>query len=68
MESPAVELYTPPVKLLVPAKLTACAPDEVHQGEPEYEMVAVGSAVMLMFAVAGTAGHPPEAGVIYVTV
>jgi hypothetical protein len=36
----------------------------MHQGEPEYEMVAVGNAVMVTEVVAKTAGQPPAAAIV----
>jgi hypothetical protein len=40
----------------------------VQNGVPVYEMVAVGTAVIVTDAVAVAAAQPPDAGIVYVTV
>ena len=65
MVNPAGEaVYAPPVYASVPVNVTACVPAAVHHGEPEYEIAAVGKAVIVTKAVAITAAHPPEAGMV----
>ena len=59
---PAVELYVPPV---VPVWVTACRLDkEVQNGLPLYEILADGSEVITIDAVATEAEQPPEAPIV----
>jgi hypothetical protein len=67
--SPAVELYVPPLNAPVPVSVTACAVViDLQNGVPAYEMFAVGASVIVIGVVTGTAAHPPDAGIVYVTV
>ena len=59
------EVYAPPE---VPVNVTLCTPAEVHHGDPEYEILAVGNVVIVTAAVDVTAEHPPAAAIVYVTV
>jgi hypothetical protein len=52
--NPVVELNIPPVYAFVPVKVTVCATADVQHGEPLYEILAVGKAVMVTDAVAVT--------------
>ena len=61
-------VYVPPEKAPVPVKVTDAEFTVVQKGVPAYEMVAVGTAVMITDAVAVTAAQPPEAALVYVTV
>jgi hypothetical protein len=57
-------VYVPPEKAPVPVKVTDAVLTVVQKGVPAYEIVAVGTAVIVTDAVAVTAAHPPEAGVV----
>jgi hypothetical protein len=57
-------VYVPPEKAPVPDKVTDAALIVEQKGVPAYEMVAVGTAVMITEAVVVTAAHPPDAGVV----
>jgi len=65
MVSPAVELNVPPV---LPETTTDMRPAFGQNGDPLYDMVAAGRAVMVTLVVAVTAAQPPAAIVEYVTV
>ena len=55
-------LYVPPEKAPVPVRVTDCAVlTEVQKGVPEYEMLAVGTAVIVTDVVAVIAAQPPAA-------
>ena len=58
-------LYTPPG---VPVSVTFCTPAVLHHGEPVYDMLAVGNAVMVIGEVAVTTPQPPAAAIVLVTV
>jgi hypothetical protein len=47
----------------VPVNATGAELTEVQKGVPEYDMVAVGSAVIVTLVVAVTDAQPPAAGV-----
>ena len=67
--NPAGAVKVPPVYTPVPVNVTGCAVATVLQkGVPAYEIVAVGTAVIIIVVVAITAAQPPDAGVVYVTV
>jgi hypothetical protein len=57
-------VYVPPEKAPVPFKVADAVLTVVQKGVPVYEMVAVGTAVMITEAVVVTAAHPPDAGVV----
>jgi len=60
--NPAGALYVPPVKAPVPLRVTDCAVlTDVQNGVPEYEMLAVGAAVIITDVVAVIAAQPPAA-------
>jgi hypothetical protein len=62
-------VYVPPVYAPVPVNVTGCAvTTDLQNGVPAYVILAVGSAVMVTDVVTGTAAHPPDAGIVYVTV
>ena len=64
MLNPAGALNVPPVYAPVPDKLTDTELTVVQKGVPVYEMVAVGTAVIVTDAVAITAAQPPAAGFV----
>ena len=57
-------VYVPPEKAPVPVKVTDAVLTVEQKGVPAYEMVAVGTAVMITEAVVVTVAHPPDAGVV----
>jgi hypothetical protein len=58
----------PPVYAAVPPRVIWAEVAEVQNGVPAYDIVAVGSAVIVTLVVAVTAAQPPAASVVYVTV
>jgi len=68
MDNPAGALKVPPVYAPVPLNVTDCAVLTVVQKGPAYEIVAVGTAVIVTELVAVTCGHPPAAAIVLVTV
>src|SRR5205823_14623134 len=67
--NPAVEENVPPVYAPVPVSVTDCpVPTDLQNGVPAYEMVAVGTAVIVIELVAVTWAHPPDAAIVLVTV
>jgi hypothetical protein len=67
--NPAVEENTPPRYAPVPLIVTGCiAPEFEQNGEPAYAILTVGNGVIVIVKVFdATAGHPPEAGIVYMT-
>ena len=56
------EVYVPPA---VPMRVTACAPITLLQnGEPVYEIAAVGAAVIVTLVVVVNTGQPPDAAIV----
>ena len=70
INNPAVELNVPGENIPVPVTVGNCGVEtDVHKGKLAYEKdVIVGAPVIVTFAVVLTEAHPPEAGVLYVTV
>ena len=63
--NPAGALYVPPLNAPVPVSVTDCAvPTDVQNGAPAYDIVAVGSAVMVTGVVAVIAAQPPAAAFV----
>jgi hypothetical protein len=62
--NPAGALKVPPLKAPVPVNVTDAEFTVVQKGVPVYEMVAVGAVVIVTDAVAVTAAHPPDTGVV----
>jgi len=69
MIKPGVEENTPPKYAPVPLMITGWVDAKVEQnGEPEYAILTVGAGVIVIGNVLETtAGHPPEAGIVYIT-
>jgi hypothetical protein len=67
MLNPAGAENVPPIYAAVPLRVTGAEVEEVQYGVPAYEIVAVGSAVMVTLVVAVTEAQPPAASVEYVT-
>ena len=66
IDNPAgFDVYTPP---LVPVLVTGCAIVNDLQYGPEYEIVALGCAVIVTLVDGVTALHPFDAAMVYVTV
>jgi hypothetical protein len=63
--NPAGALYVPPVKAPVPVRVTDCAVlTDVQNGVPEYEIVAVGTAVIVYDVVVVKTEQPPDAAIV----
>jgi hypothetical protein len=52
----------------VPVRVTVAVPALEQYGEPAYEIVAPGTAVMVIEVVVVYNGQPPDAAIVYVTV
>jgi hypothetical protein len=63
--SPAGALNVPPV---VPVSVTDCGDALAHHGDPVYEIVADGDALIVTAVVVVTIPQPPAAAIVYVTI
>ena len=61
IDKPAVEEYVPPVD---PVSVTDAVPPFEQYGEPAYEIVAAGNAVIVTLVVAVTTGQPFAAAIV----